>query len=105
MLSNSRSIGYLGLKISTVTNEIAKNYSLPLGVYIKSVEMDSPAIAAGLQSGDVITAIDGNEMLTVEQYEQYVRKLTPGSDVEITIMRQGQEDYVEIKCQAQAGVL
>lgn len=105
MLSNSRSIGYLGLKISTVTNEIAKNYSLPLGVYIKSVEMDSPAITAGLQSGDVITAIDGNEMLTVEQYEQYVRRLTPGSDVEITIMRQGQEDYVEIKCQAQAGVL
>lgn len=48
-----------------MTHEIEENYDLPRGVYIKSVEMDSPALAAGLQNGDVIISINGQEMLTV----------------------------------------
>lgn len=104
-LSNNRSISYLGLKVSTVTHEIEQEYDLPRGVYIKSVEMDSPALAAGLQNGDVIVSINGQEMLTADQYEQYVRKLEVGSPLEIVIMRQGNEGYNEISCHAQTGVL
>ena len=45
-LSNNQDITYVGLRVSTVTNAIAKEYGIPKGVYIKSVELDSPAMAA-----------------------------------------------------------
>lgn len=104
-LSNNQDITYLGLKVSTVTHEIEENHGLPRGVYIKSVEMDSPALAAGLQNGDVIISINDQEILTVDQYEQYVRKLEPGAPVSIVIMRQGLDEYTKITCQAEAGIL
>lgn len=104
-LSNNQDITYLGLKVSTVTHEIEENHGLPRGVYIKSVEMDSPALAAGLQNGDVIISINDQEILTVDQYEQYVRKLEPGALVSIVIMRQGLDEYTKITCQAEAGIL
>lgn len=104
-LSNNQDITYLGLKVSTVTREIEEDHGLPRGVYIKSVEMDSPALAAGLQNGDVIISINDQEILTVDQYEQYVRKLEPGALVRIVIMRQGMDGFTEITCQAEAGIL
>ena len=67
--------------------------------------MDSPALAAGLQNGDVIISINDQEILTVDQYEQYVRKLEPGALVRIVIMRQGLDGFTEITCQAEAGIL
>ena len=66
MLSNNKDIPYIGLEITTVTNTIAKENDIPKGVYIKEVKMDSPAMAAGLQSGDVITEIDGEAVISVD---------------------------------------
>ena len=57
-LLNNKNVPYVGLRISTVTDQIAQEYGIPKGVYIKSVELDSPAMAAGLQEADVITAIN-----------------------------------------------
>ena len=48
-LSNGQDIPYLGLKLTSVTSDIEKEYDIPKGVYIKSVGIDSPAMAAGLQ--------------------------------------------------------
>lgn len=104
-LSRNEDIPYLGLKVTTITSDIEKKYDLPSGVYIKSVEMDSPALAAGLQSGDIITEIDGKSITTVLQYEDYVRTLAPKTTVHIKIMRQGNNGYAEINCQAESGIL
>jgi serine protease Do len=104
-LSQNEDIPYLGLKVTTVTSEIEKKYDLPRGVYIKSVELDSPAQAAGLQSGDIISEINGTSIQSVLQYEEYVRDLTPKTSVRIKIMRQGSNGYSDIKCQAEVGVL
>ena len=105
LLSNDQNIGYLGLKVSTVTSDIEKEYELPRGVYIKYVEMDSPALAAGLQNGDVIVSLDDNKIVTVEQYQQYIRKLPAGTTLKIGIMRQGNEGYTELTCTAEIGTL
>lgn len=106
-LSNGKDIPYLGLKVSTVTDEIEKTYGLPKGVYIKEVETDkmSPAMDAGLQEADVITAIDGEEILTVGQYTQKLFSLEPGQEIQIGLLRQNGEDYVEMECTAAVGVL
>ena len=60
--------------------------------------MDSPAMAAGLQSGDVITEIDGEAVISVDGYQTKLLSLTPGDVAEVTIQRQGNDGYTEIKC-------
>lgn len=105
MLSNGRDIPYIGLELTTVTSDIAEEYEMPKGAYIKDVKMDSPAMAAGLQSGDVLTAVDGESVFTVDGYENKLLALSPGDTAEITIERQGTEGYAEITCTVEVSVL
>lgn len=105
MLSNNNDIPYIGLEVTTVTNTIAKENDLPKGVYIKSVKMDSPAMAAGLQSGDIITEIDGEPIVSVDGYESKLMSLTPDDTAEVTVQRQGNNDYKELKCKVNVSVL
>ena len=105
MLSNNKDIPYIGLEITTVTNTIAKENDIPKGVYIKDVKMDSPAMAAGLQSGDVITEIDGEAVISVDGYQTKLLSLTPGDVANVTIQRQGNDGYTEIKCPVTVSVL
>ncbi len=104
-LSNNRDVPYVGLRLSTVTDDIAKEYSIPKGVYIKSVEMDSPAMAAGLQEADVIVKLNGEEVATVEQYNQKIYPLNPEDTVTVTVKRQNGEEYVDLECAVVVGVL
>ena len=67
--------------------------------------MDSPAMAAGLQSGDVITKMGGEAVYTADSYESKLLALEPGDSVEIVIERQGTEKYEEITCTVEVGVL
>ena len=104
-LSNNQDIPYIGLGLTTVSAATAKEYDIPKGAYIKEVKMDSPALAAGLQSGDVITEMDGEAVYTVDSYESKLLALKPGDEVEIVVQRQGAEKYEEIACTVQVGVL
>lgn len=104
-LSNNQDIPYIGLGLTTVSAATAKEYDIPKGAYIKEVKMDSPALAAGLQSGDVITEMGGEAVYTVDSYESKLLALKPGDEVEIVVQRQGAEKYEEITCTVQVGVL
>lgn len=104
-LSNNQSIPYLGAKLSTVTDEISESYDLPKGVYVKSVEMDSPAMNAGLQSGDVIVELNGAEITNVSDYTEKLISLSPNTNVSIAVKRQGTDGYTKITCTAVVGVL
>lgn len=104
-LANNQDIPYIGLELTTVTNDIAREYGIPKGAYIKDVKMDSPAMAAGLQTGDVVTSIGGETVLSVEAYERNLLLLAQGKSVEIVVQRQGIDDYTEITCTVEVGVL
>ena len=104
-LSNGNEVAYLGLGISTVTREIEKTYDIPKGVYIKEVKMDSPAMNAGLQSGDVITEMDGVTIFDEATYERRLLQVKPGDKVRIIIKRQSTEGYVSIRCDVEAARL
>lgn len=105
LLSNDKPVPYLGLRISTVTDNIAENYQMPKGVYVRDVALDSPAMEAGFQSGDVITAINGEPVLVAEDYEKMLRSLTVEEMVHITYERQGAEEYIPLEIDAKVGVL
>lgn len=104
-ISNNQQIPYLGVNLNTVTQEMEEAFDLPKGVYVKSVEMDSPAMSAGLQSGDIIIAMQGAEITEVSDYTEKLMSLMPGDSINITIKRQGTDGYTKITCTATAGVL
>lgn len=105
MLSNGKDIPYLGLKVVTATEQISREYDIPKGVYIKEVVLDSPALWAGLQTGDVITEMDGEEIASVDAYEAKVLSLKPGDTIEIAVKRQGMDEYSRVECTVTAGKL
>lgn len=105
MLSNGKDIPYIGLQIVTVTNTIAEEYDIPKGVYIKDVVMDSPAMAAGLQSGDILVEMNGESIISAEMYESALLALEPESTVEIIVNRQGIDGYHEVTYNVEVSVL
>lgn len=105
MLSNNQDIPYIGLELTTVTNDIANEYDIPKGAYIKEVKMDSPAMAAGIQKGDVITNMDGEAIFTVDSYESKLLELEPGESVKIVVERQSADGYKEITCTVDISIL
>ena len=65
--------------------------------YVTGIVMDSPAMKAGIQRGDIITAIDG---IAIPSYTQYVEVLSdyePEETINVKINRQGAEEYSEIE--------
>ena len=70
-MSNNQPRAYFGIHGADVPQEANLESGVPLGAYIKEIEMDSPAMTAGIQSGDVITQIGDvqinnyNELLNV----------------------------------------
>ena len=105
MLAEGKDIPYLGMTVTTVTEKIEKEYDIPEGVYIKEAMMDSPVMSAGLQSGDVITKINGEKIASDTAYSSQVMKLTPGDTIPVVVQRQGADGYSEITCEVEVGVL
>lgn len=103
-LVNKKSMPYLGIKGQTVTDEIAATNKIPKGIYISAVETNSPAYKSGIQSGDVITHINGTEINSMESFMTQLEKNNPGDNVNVTIKRRGREDYKEIEFNLVLGV-
>ena len=104
-LTQEKDIPYLGLYVSTVTDKISDTYDIPKGVFVREVVTDSPAMLAGLQSGDVIVKINGEDVATDSVYSTKIGKLEPGSVCELLVKRQNGKEYYEITCQVKVGVL
>ncbi len=62
LLSNGQAVPYIGIRGLDVTAEIEAQ-GIPNGVYVQTVEPDSPAMAAGIQSGDIITEAAGKKII------------------------------------------
>ena len=105
LLFADKDIPYLGVQASTVTDKIASTYKIPKGIYIKEVDMDSPAMNAGLQSGDVIVKLAGKDVTTVASYSEIVLGLEPGENYQIVIKREGSDGYKIITYEIKAGIL
>ena len=104
-LRNGKDIPYVGLYLSTVTEDISEDYDIPKGVYIKGVATDSPAMKAGLQNGDVITHINGDMILTDAMFSEKIAQLIPGTTCEILVKRQNGNEYYDVKCTVTIDVL
>ena len=102
-LSNGSAMAYLGISGLNVTSEASGELGVPLGGFVKKVDMDSPAMLAGIQQGDVITNIDGRNISTFNEYTNIVMQLEPGKTVKMTVKRKSQDEYKEMEFTMEAG--
>ena len=95
-LSNARPRPYLGIHGATVPLSIQNTLNIPSGAYISSTEMGSPAMKAGLQSGDIITSFNGYDINTYDHLITRLVSCSPDDVVSITVMRQAPNEYIEL---------
>ncbi len=95
--------GYLGIKPIDVTNDIYEAYDMPVGVYIYNIYEGSPAEAAGLVKGNIITKFDGQTIKNREALMSLLTYYRAGETVEVVAMVQSAEGYVEKTFQVTLG--
>ena len=78
---------------------------MPAGVYITEVEPDSPALAAGIMPGDVLTKIGDLEIADMRTVSGCVLEAGPNQDLEFTVLRRGAEKDVEFSFTVTVGEL
>ena len=103
-LSNNQDIAYLGIKGVTVTNEALKS-GVPKGVYITEVEMDSPAMKGGIQSGDVLQAINGQKITQMSELTAVLERLSNRQNISLEGRRLTKDGYKKINYQTSLSVL
>lgn len=96
LLSNGQSVPYIGILGQDVTSEMEEQ-NIPKGVYVREVKTDSPAMEAGIQSGDVITEVDGTKVSSLSAYHAALLDEKSGIKVKVKGMRQGVDGYVDIE--------
>jgi serine protease Do len=86
--------GYLGISINNVTPENANFFNLPdaSGAIVSQVTPDSPASRSGLESGDVIRTLNGNEVPNSSALQVALSEMTPGTAVELGVLRNGKTE-------------
>jgi len=95
-LSNNSSEAYLGIYGTDVTKEINEESEVPMGLYITKVALDSPALNAGIQSGDVITRLGTAEIISYRDYMEQMMKYQPGDETVITVQRYSKGEFQEM---------
>lgn len=103
-LANGESVPYIGIYATDVSENIAEDRGIPRGIYVDKVEADSPAMRAGIQSGDVLTAIGGTDIENFEQYHELLMEEKEGTHLLIKGYRRGAKDqYVAVHFNATVG--
>ena len=79
----------IGLSGQSVTAAAQAYYRLPAGVYVEDVDLNGPADRAGIQSGDIITAINDTEVSSLEELNLIKNRYKSGDVVTLTVFRGG----------------
>lgn len=86
---------YFGASGVDMTEEVAKTYNMPMGVYIAQVVEGSGADNAGLVQGDIITKFDGRNITAQKDIQELMRYMSAGTTVEVVFKRAENGEYVE----------
>ena len=88
---------YLGIWTDERYNAmVARYYDMPLGAYVAEVSPGSAADQAGLESGDIITAVDGQQVESSTDLRNLIRQYSAGDSAELTYFRAGESRSVRI---------
>jgi serine protease Do len=90
--------GWLGVRIQQVTDEIAESLNIKpaRGALIAGVEEKGPAKPAGIEPGDVVVKFDGKDIKEPKDLSRVVADTAVGKEVDVVIIRKGQEQTVKV---------
>ena len=91
--------GWLGVQIQPVTKDIAESLGLKeaAGAIISETQPNSPALAAGLESGDVILKVDETRVKNPKSLARTIAGYSPLEIAKITVFREGKEKQIDVK--------
>ena len=97
-MSNDKERAYLGVHGADVPREAIEDTQIntPPGAYIRSIEIDSPAMEAGIQGGDVVIRVNETEIMTYNELLSIIQSAKPEDILTFTLMRQGHEMSVDV---------
>jgi serine protease Do len=97
--------GYLGVQIQPLTKELAEGLGLAAdkGALVAGAQDGTPAQKAGLKSGDVIVAVNGEKVADARELTRRIGAMKPGSRAEVTYLRDGRERTATVELAAQPG--
>ncbi|RHB42541.1 S1C family serine protease [Dorea formicigenerans] len=88
--------GYLGIQGVDVSDESAKMYNMPTGVYISDVVKNGGAQQAGLTKGSVITGLEGTTISNMNSLKEQLQYYRVGDKVKVTVQVPGNNgEYTE----------
>lgn len=98
-------LGVTTVPVDSVADEVREQFEIETddGAFVVEVVPDSGAAAAGIEQGDVIVAVDGEEITSNEQLGEVVRDHEAGDSIEITFERGGEEQTVTAEIGRQGG--
>jgi len=90
--------GWIGVQIQPVTQDIADSLGLKKaeGALVAEPQANSPAVKAGIEAGDVITAVDGKEIKDARDLAKKIGGMAPETSVKLTVLHKGAEKVVNL---------
>ena len=87
---------YIGISGVDLDEKTAKSYNLVVGVYVRNVEDFSAAQKAGLKAGDVITAVDGKKITSMNELNEIKNSHSIGDNIKLTVNRDGKSTDIDL---------
>ena len=88
--------GTIGISGATVTSDVSSAYNMPVGVYVAQILENGGAASSDLREGDIITALNGQEITSMEGLQKQLQYYKAGTEVTLTVQRQdGKGSYAE----------
>ena len=91
--------GWLGVQVQPVTPDIAESLGLKdaKGALVSEPLPGSPAAEAALQSGDAVTAVNGESVKDARDLAKKIAAIAPGTEVSLSVLRAGKAETVTLK--------
>ena len=95
-LCNNEKMVYLGVNGQDISTTVSGKTGIPKGIWVDSVDNDSPAMETGIQAGDVIVNMGDAQSSTLKSLHSVLNQNKPGDEITLYVMRQSVEGYVEV---------
>lgn len=104
-ISNGIPVAYLGVHLADVPQMAHDEQGVPYGAYVTSIEMGSPAMEVGIQSGDVIIRFGETPINNSMDLSKCIYRTDAQTQVELLVQRKGPEEYREMTLTLTLGIL
>jgi serine protease Do len=94
----SVSRGWIGVQIQPVTSDIADSLGMKKaeGALVAEPQANGPAAKAGIESGDVITAVNGETVKDARELARTIGGLAPGNSVKLNVLHKGEDKVISL---------